>query len=407
MPESATYAVLLTPRGRGAVATVLVAGPRALELVGSLVCRGQRQALSLEPAGTHPLGTLGPRRRRRSRRRGARSARVEIHCHGGMAAPRAICDALVAAGCESIDWRAWNDIDPGDPLRRSALAALAGARTERAAIILLDQYQGALARALSEIRRLIAAADWPAARDAVVDVLARWPIGSHLVEPWRVVLAGPPNVGKSSLVNALVGYQRAIVYDAPGTTRDMVTATTALEGWPVELCDTAGLRESREAIEIEGVRLARQAATAADALVLVFSTQEPWQADGKNCSTDGPVRLSLYSKCDLGPPPGDGRPPGIATSAVTRAGLDELERAIAGRLVPEEPAAGAAIPLDAEQVGLLEQLLAAIDAREAERRWRCSSGRGELVQRSTVSLACRRSRASSQPGLRMRRKTAN
>ncbi len=132
---------------------------------------------------------------------------------------------------------------------------------------------------LAEIRRLITAADWPAAREAVCQVLARWPIGSHLVEPWRVVLAGPPNVGKSSLVNALVGYQRAIVYDAPGTTRDMVTAITALEGWPVELCDTAGLRSSREAIEAEGVRLARQAAAAADALVLVFSAQEPWQAD--------------------------------------------------------------------------------------------------------------------------------
>ena len=187
-----------------------------------------------------------------------------------------------------------------------------------------------------------------------------------MVEPWRVVLAGPPNVGKSSLVNALVGYQRAIVYDAPGTTRDMVTATTALEGWPVELCDTAGLRSGREAIEAEGVRLARQAASAADALVLVFSAQEPWQADWRELLDQWPAAIAVYSKCDLGPPPCDGRPPGIATSAVTRAGLDELERAIAGRLVPERPAAGEAIPLDAGQVDLLERVLAAIDAQAAE-----------------------------------------
>jgi tRNA modification GTPase len=366
MPERATYAVLLTPRGRGAVATVLVAGPRAVERVSALVCRDHAPAVLVEPPGRICLGRWGHGDGEEVVVTALDSARVEIHCHGGMAAPRAICDALVAAGCDSIDWRAWSHIDTGDPLRRSALAALAQARTERAAMILLDQYQGSLARTLVDAVRLIAAADWPAARAAVAGVLARWPIGSHLVEPWRVVLAGPPNVGKSSLVNALVGYQRAIVYDAPGTTRDMVTATTALDGWPVELCDTAGLRQSREAIEVEGVRLARQAATAADLLVLVFSAQEPWQADRQELLAEWPGAIVVYSKCDLGTPPGDGRPPGIATSAVTRAGLDALEQAIVGRLVPHEPAAGAAIPLDADQVALLERLLAAIDEEATE-----------------------------------------
>jgi len=366
MSEEATYAVLLTPRGRGAVATVLVAGPRALEWVGALVCRGPGARSLIEPPRRIRLGRWGHGEGEEVVVAALDPTRVEIHCHGGVAAPQAICDALVAAGCESIDWRAWKDPEPVDPLRRSALAALAEARTERAAIILLDQYQGSLARTLIDIRRLITAADWPAARAAACDVLARWPIGAHLVEPWRVVLAGPPNVGKSSLINALVGYQRAIVYDAPGTTRDMVTATTALEGWPVELCDTAGLRHGHEAIEVEGVRLAQQAATAANALVLVFSVQEPWQADRQELLERWPDAIAVYSKCDLGPPPCDGRPPGIATSVVTRAGLDELERAIARRLVPQEPAAGAAVPFDAEQVALLERLLAAIDARKAE-----------------------------------------
>ncbi len=364
MPESATYAVLLTPRGRGAVATVLVSGPRAAAIVNSLVCCDQGRKLSLEPARI--------RLRRWAHGDGEEvvvaaldATRIEIHCHGGVAAPRAICDALVAAGCESIDWRSWSEFDQGDPLRRTALAAVAHARTERAAMIALDQFQGSLARSLADIRQLIMAADWTKVRDAVSDVLARWPIGSHLVEPWKVVVAGPPNVGKSSLVNALVGYQRAIVYDAPGTTRDMLTATTAIAGWPVELCDTAGLRTGREAIEAEGVRLARQAATAADALVLVFCAQEPWRADWREMLDQWPDAIAVYSKCDLGQPLGDGRPPGIATSAVTRAGLNELELAIAKRLVPQEPAAGAAVPLDAAQVDLLERVQAAIDNRAA------------------------------------------
>ena len=70
-----------------------------------------------------------------------------------------------------------------------------------------------------------------------------------------VVLSGAPNVGKSSLINALVGYERAIVFAEPGTTRDVVTAGTAVDGWPIELADTAGLRESTDPLEAAGIAL--------------------------------------------------------------------------------------------------------------------------------------------------------
>ena len=84
--------------------------------------------------------------------------------------------------------------------------------------------------------------------------------GRHLLTPFDVVLAGPANVGKSSLINALVGYNRAIVYDAPGTTRDVITAETAIDGWPVTLSDTAGLRDSDDPLEMAGVQTAQCAA---------------------------------------------------------------------------------------------------------------------------------------------------
>ena len=84
------------------------------------------------------------------------------------------------------------------------------------------------------------------------------PLGLHLARPWQVVVAGPPNVGKSSLINALAGYPRAIVHWAPGTTRDAVTVETVLDGWPVELCDTAGLRTAGDAVERAGIELARR-----------------------------------------------------------------------------------------------------------------------------------------------------
>ena len=93
-----------------------------------------------------------------------------------------------------------------------------------------------------------------------------------------MVIAGPPNVGKSSLINALLGFQRAIVFDLPGTTRDVVTAVTALDGWPVELSDTAGLRSSDDPLELAGIEQAHRQAAAADCLLLVFDASQPWSA---------------------------------------------------------------------------------------------------------------------------------
>src|SRR6185503_7750192 len=102
-------------------------------------------------------------------------------------------------------------------------------------------------------------------------LLALAEVGLHLTTPWRVVFAGPPNVGKSSLVNALLGYPRAIVYDQPGTTRDVLTASTAFDGWPFELRDTAGLRDgiSLDSVEVEGVARARAQIATADLVVFV------------------------------------------------------------------------------------------------------------------------------------------
>ena len=365
MSASVAHAVVLTPPGRGAVATVLVTGQGAIELVGPLVFDRAGRPMALSTDGRIRLGHWAHPDGEEVVVAALDRGRVEIHCHGGLAASRAVIERLVAAGCRSVDWQAQGAIDQPDPIRRSALSALAQARTERAAVTLLDQYAGALHRALADIRSLVASADWPGARREVCQLLGRWPIGSHLTEPWRVVLAGPPNVGKSSLVNALVGYERAIVYNAPGTTRDAVTAMTALAGWPVELCDTAGLGESREPIEQAGMRLAAEAADAADALLLVFSSQEAWQTAWQTLVERWPAAIVVYNKRDLGRPPQDARPPGIATSAITREGLDRLEQAIVGRLVPDEPAAAAAVPFDRQQQALLEQLLAAIDARSA------------------------------------------
>src|SRR6185369_14624432 len=127
---------------------------------------------------------------------------------------------------------------------------LAHAPTLRTASILLDQLHGAFERGVTRILDLLAT-NPEAAREPLRELARYAPIGRHLVEPWKVVVAGAPNVGKSSLVNALAGFQRAVVSDIAGTTRDVVSVPVAFDGWPVELTDTAGLREA-EGLEAAG-----------------------------------------------------------------------------------------------------------------------------------------------------------
>ncbi len=129
-------------------------------------------------------------------------------------------------------------------------------------------------------------------------MLARAPLGLHLTKPWQIVIAGPPNVGKSSLLNAFVGYQRAIVFDQPGTTRDVVTAATAIDGWPVQVSDTAGLRSSADPLETAGADSAAQQARAADCLLLVFDASQHWTAGNQQLIDAWPQAVVVGNKCD-------------------------------------------------------------------------------------------------------------
>ena len=197
---------------------------------------------------------------------------------------------------------------------------------------------------------------------------ARGSLGRHLATPFEVVLAGPPNVGKSSLINALVGYERAIVYDTPGTTRDVVTAETAIDGWPITLSDTAGLRESGDALEAAGIIGAQARLQSADLVVLVFDASQPAAEEDQRLHSQFPTALVVVNKCDLVaaplPPvptkhwPTDSR----RTSAITGQGIAELLTAISRRLVPDPPEPGAAVPFrTAAQMQAIGRAIAALD----------------------------------------------
>jgi tRNA modification GTPase len=242
-----TSVVLLTAPGRGAVATLVVDGDRATELVGQRFAAAAGRPLSDFPWGAIVFGHWLARGQREELivcRIDPR--RVEIHCHGGTAAAQRIVESLEQLGARSTPWGRWLRESGQSPIAIAALECLQQARTERTAAILLDQYRGALQSAIGQIVADLTGNRLETARARLGALVERAGVGLHLAHPFKVVLAGQPNAGKSSLINAMVGYERALVFAEPGTTRDVVTACTAIDGWPVELADTAAASRWRE-----------------------------------------------------------------------------------------------------------------------------------------------------------------
>ena len=361
--------ILLTPPGRGAVATVRVEGEGACE----------RVATHFEAASTRSADELTSDRLAFGRfrlgtdvydevilRRPEADA-VEIHCHGGPAVVERLIDVLTRDGGELVAAGEWLKTVHKSPISAAAHAALGNATTLRTATILLDQYRGALDRALQGIVDNLNRQQADAAMQQIRHLLAFAPCGCHLSRPWRVVLAGRPNVGKSSLMNALVGYRRAIVHETPGTTRDLVTARTALDGWPVEFCDTAGLREAEHAVEEQGIDLARRRMESSSLALLVFDAAESWSEDDAELCRLWPDALPVFNKIDLPGATPEGHPPGLPVSALDGTGIDQLMQTIADRLVPDPPKPGQAVPFLHEQMTALHAAAKALETGNEER----------------------------------------
>jgi len=359
--------VRVTPPGRGAVATVLVEGPGARDVVAAVFRAKDGRALGSHPKDRLVYGHIvdpsreGTSETERRETQGPSEPReevivrcrdeesVEVHCHGGHAAPAMIEGLLAERGCRVVGWKEWTDAHHEEPITAAAHCALALARTRRTAAILLDQYHGALRRAFDAIEQQLDRGETSAAIEEIDALLGRAPLGRHLVRPWRVAVAGPVNVGKSTLVNAVLGYARAITHVTPGTTRDVVTASTVVDGWPVELGDTAGLRAVGEPIERAGVEQTKGRLAEADLVVLVFDRSQPFSPGEQQLVGDWPSALVVHNKCDLAPHPGE-RPLGLTTCALRGQGVETLLEVVAHRLVPDAPPPGAAVPFAEEHV---------------------------------------------------------
>ena len=343
-----------------AVALVRISGPRADSALESLagMLPGPRTAslVALSAAG-EPLDRAivlrfpGP---------GSATGEdvVELHLHGG----RAVVAAVLAALADIDGLR---PAEPGEFTRRAfengridlaeaeGLADLLAAETQSQRRAALAAAGGALSRQVEAWRQklLALAAALEAALDfsdegevgeawppgwregldelaAEIEALLARPPAERLKDGVRVVVAGPPNAGKSSLLNALVERDAAITSSLPGTTRDLIEAPTAIGGIPFLLVDTAGLRDGVDEVERIGVERARSSLGAAD-LVL-------WLGDPAEAPL-GPRTLLIKAKCDLDPS-WDGA--GLRVSSRTGEGLDALVRVLVGRASQLLPAEG-------------------------------------------------------------------
>jgi tRNA modification GTPase len=189
--------------------------------------------------------------------------------------------------------------------------------------------------------------------------------GRIVRDGFTLAIVGRPNVGKSSLFNRLVERDRAIVTATPGTTRDLVTERVSLEGIPIELIDTAGLRESIDEAESLGIAKSREAMAEADVVLLVLDATAPLHKEDETSVAALGARpfLIVINKSDLiqTPHPMQKNPhPILETSALTGAGIPELRRAILSRLVKEAPGAESALLTNLRQQQAVSAALAAL-----------------------------------------------
>ena len=405
-PEAGdTIAAISTPPGEAGIGIVRLSGPEAEPIARRLFCaRRPRPAWQshrlylghLLDAQGHVLDevllTL-----MRAPHTYTRQDMVEIHCHSGYAILKGVLQAVLSQGARLAK--------PGEFTLRAFLSGRLDlsqaegvleaiqARSEAALRVAQAHLAGGLGRRLAGLRvallgvlaHLEAALDFPEEgaeltpaalieqladpRKELQRLLATYRQGRLLREGVRVVLAGRPNVGKSSLLNRLLNAERAIVTDIPGTTRDVIEETVTLGGLAICLSDTAGLREARDRVEELGVARSREHMSQADLILYLVDASDAASADDAQVLQDfaGRPVIIVMNKIDL-PPQLDADDlrhawphPVVAISALTGQGLPDLEQAVLDLVLQGGVQPGGDMVTQARHADLLARAGAALD----------------------------------------------
>jgi tRNA modification GTPase len=365
-----TIAAIATPLGEGGLAVLRISGPDASAIADKIFAGKDKP--SAAPSHTLHFGKIVREGRTidevllailRAPRTFTREDTVEISCHGGILPAKLVLDAILEKGARLAE--------PGEFTRRAflngridlaqaeAVADLIHSRTELALAAATEQLAGQLSRRINRLRddllhilaHVEAHLDFPdedIGPDTREQLLKRLEEGLKFIGQLlqtanegqilrrgiRAAIIGRPNSGKSSLLNQLLGRDRAIVSPIPGTTRDTIEETANVRGLPVVFIDTAGLREAGDEIEIEGIRRSRQSLAQAELILHVLDANLPLTAEDRKYFTEfaGKKRLLVRNKIDLPiqcqlP---SGLEPVVDISCVTGHGVESLKDSIKG-----------------------------------------------------------------------------
>ena len=384
MYEQDTIAAIATPVGEGAVAIVRVSGPDAERIATSVFVRvgGKNGKLAshrlyhgrIQDPGSKKIFDEVLLALMRKPHSYTGEDIVELHCHGGAFVVRRVLELVLAQGARHAE--------PGEFTKRAflngridlaqaeAVLDIIRARTEKGVELAVNQAGGELSQWVHELRENLldilvqveAAIDFPeeeiellrhseligqidSLRGKIGEIVATYDWGRLLRDGARVCICGRPNVGKSSLLNALLGEQRVIVTPVPGTTRDVIEEAINLDGLPVVLWDTAGIRMTDEQVEKLGVELSLAHVEKADAAIVVLDASAEISEDDRRClrATASKKCLIVINKVDL-PQALDGAElerafcgaAVIRVSAKNGSGLMELKHALRDLLVKKE-----------------------------------------------------------------------
>jgi tRNA modification GTPase len=361
-----TVAAIATPPGEGGIAVIRVSGKGALDVV-SKIFSGPIFSYKTHTAhlgkisdlhGTFVdevlvLVMLG-------RRSFTGEDTVEIHCHGGSIVTKKVLEATIAAGARpalpgEFSFKAFMN-GKIDLAQAEAVQELIGAKNEIALQKAEDQLQGSLSKKISHFQKnlfdiaaiLEAWVDFPeeglefASKDEIVTMLRQsvcemkhlsqtFSEGQIIKEGLSLCLIGPPNAGKSSLMNSLLGKERAIVTDIPGTTRDILEDDLYLSGLHFKIRDTAGIRKTEEIVEKEGIKRSKEAMEKADLVLLLFDISQNRSTEELELTTLAPKdkTLLVWNKADLpAKNQSQSHHPSVIISAKEQTGITELKDAI-------------------------------------------------------------------------------